>query len=386
MTKFEEERKRFPAVQTQTYLETSGTGLIPDYVYEGIKHFQDGRYLKGGDADWGGYGTIQMLQNAREYFGEMLHCSKEDIYFGSNTSQVMSVIFGGFPFQKGDNVITSEWTFFGQKYAWSFLEKEGVEVRYIPLDHGVISLDMIKPYMDERTVMVCLDFVENSTGYRINAKEIGTYCREKGIWFITDACQAVGAIDIDVQNMCIDYLAGNDYKWMMNYCGTGYAYISKELRSLIQQRTCGWMADKDLFVEKETIDLREDAARFEFGYPNVSGIFGLSLVAKKFCELGKKDVEEYIVSLMDYLQAQVEELPGVHFWSDYPKENRSGIAILCFDENVSLTNEDLEKAHIVAHIRDGKMYGYPKAMRIGAHYYNNLSDIDQLVDVIKKSV
>lgn len=40
---WEDERKRFPAALTQVYLETGGTGLIPDYVYEGIRHFQDGR-------------------------------------------------------------------------------------------------------------------------------------------------------------------------------------------------------------------------------------------------------------------------------------------------------------------------------------------------------
>ena len=166
---WENERKRFPAALTQVYLETGGTGLIPDYVYEGIKHFQDGRYLRGGDADWGGIGTVQMMSESREHIARMLNCRKEDVFFGSNTSQILSIVFGGYPFQPGDNIVTSAWTFFAQKYAFSFLEKEGVQIRYVTPEKGRITLAMLQEKTDARTRMICLDFVENSTGFRIDA-------------------------------------------------------------------------------------------------------------------------------------------------------------------------------------------------------------------------
>ena len=381
MNKFEQERKRFPAALNQVYLETSGTGLIPDYVYEGIKHFQDGRYLKGGDADWGGIGTVQMMSEARANIAQMLNCDKDDVFFGSNTSQILSVVFGGYPFKKGDNIVTSAWTFFSQKYAFSFLEKEGVNIKYVTPDKGKITLEMLEEVIDDNTKMVCLDFVENSTGYRIDTKKIGTYCRERDICFVVDACQGTGAMMLDVYDMNIDFLANNDYKWMMNYCGTGFGFVTKELRNKLNQRTCGWMADKDLFVEKETIELREDAGRFEFGYPNVSGIFGLSLVSKRYNELGRKDVEDYILHLNKYLEDKVKDIEGIHFWSDYEMDNRSGIVILCFDKEVN--KQKLIDNNIIAHVRDGGMYGYPVAMRIGLHYYNNEEDIDCLVNALK---
>ena len=374
---WENERKRFPAAMTQVYLETAGTGLIPDYVYDGIKHFQDGRYLRGGDADWGGIGTVQMMSEARENIARMLGCKKEDIFFGSNTSQILSVVFGGWPFQPGDNIVTSAWTFFAQKYAFSFLEKEGVQIRYVTPEKGRITLAMLQEKTDDRTRMICLDFVENSSGFRIDTKAIGTFCRERGICFVVDACQGTGAMPLNVYDMKIDFLANNDYKWMMNYCGTGFGFVTAELRSRLNQRTCGWMADKDLFVEKETIELREDAARFEFGYPNVSGIYGLGLVAKRYCELGGNNIEDYILDLNAYLEDRAKEIPGAHFWSDYERANRSGIVVICFDHEID--RQKLADRKIVAPVRSGAMYGYPAAMRIGLHYYNNREDIDRLI-------
>ncbi|MBQ6531550.1 MAG: aminotransferase class V-fold PLP-dependent enzyme [Solobacterium sp.] len=377
---WENERKRFPAALTQVYLETGGTGLIPDYVYEGIKHFQDGRYLRGGDADWGGIGTVQMMSESREHIARMLNCRKEDVFFGSNTSQILSIVFGGYPFQPGDNIVTSAWTFFAQKYAFSFLEKEGVQIRYVTPEKGRITLAMLQEKTDARTRMICLDFVENSTGFQINAKAIGAFCREHGICFVVDACQGTGAMPLDMYDMKIDFLANNDYKWMMNYCGTGFGFVTAELRNRLSQRTCGWMSDKDLFVEKETIELREDAARFEFGYPNVSGIYGLGLVAKRYCELGGKNIEDYILDLNAYLEARVREIPGAHFWSDYERANRSGIVVVCFDHEID--RQKLADRQIVAPVRSGAMYGYPAAMRIGLHYYNNREDIDRLIEAL----
>ena len=378
---WENERKRFPAALTQVYLETGGTGLIPDYVYEGIKHFQDGRYLRGGDADWGGIGTVQMMAEARGHIAKMLGCGKEDIFFGGNTSQILSVVFGGFPFEPGDNIITSAWTFFAQKYAFSFLEKEGVEIRYVTPDRGRITPDMLAARTDAHTRMICLDFVENTTGFRIDTKAIGTFCRERDICFVVDACQGTGAMPLDVYDMKIDFLANNDYKWMMNYCGTGFGFVTPALCQKLKQRTCGWMADRDLFVEKETIDLREDAARFEFGYPNVSGIYGLGLVAKRYCELGAKNIEEYILDLNAYLEERVKELPGACFWSDYDRVNRSGIAVVCFDHDID--KEKLAKHRIIAPVRSGAMYGWQTAIRIGLHYYNSREDIDRLIAALQ---
>ncbi|MBR2669228.1 MAG: aminotransferase class V-fold PLP-dependent enzyme [Solobacterium sp.] len=382
MNRFEEERKHFPAALTQAYLDTGSTGLVPDYVYEGIKRYMEGRVCRGGDADWGGKDTVQMIAETRKSLAGMLGCEAEDIALGSNTAQMLAIFIGGIDLRPGDNVLASEEMFCGQRYGWYYREQEGIEIRYIPTDHGKITLDMIRKYADERTRVVTLDMVENTTGYRIGAEEIGTWCHQNGIWFVSDAAQAAGAVPIDVKRMHIDFLAGNDYKWMMNFGGAGYAYVSEQLRNTLKQRTVGWMADTELFKAKKKLDSVTGAQKYEYGYPNVSGIYGIGQVARRYCELGAKNIEQYILSLNQYLEQKVSELPYVHFWSDYPLNNRCGIMILTLDDSCPVTNESLQKAGVAARVISGEMYGAKRAMRIAVHYYNNTEDLDRLIAIL----
>ena len=382
MNKFEEERKQFPAALTQCYLDTGATGLVPQYAYDAVKKYQDGRLMIGGDADWGGYGTVEMLRRSRTAVAEMLGCAAEDICFGSNTSEMMRILVEGLQLQPGDNVLISDEAFFGQKYVWHFQEVKDVEIRKITPVCGVVDTALIEKYADEHTRVVSLDLVENSTGYRIDAEKIGAWCHEHGIIFAADAAQAAGAVQIDVKKMCIDFLAGNDYKWMMGFGGTGYAYVSEKLRRDLVQRSAGWMADRDLFTEKDHLELAESASRYEYGYPNVAGIRSLGLVAERYNTLGREEIETYILSLNRYLEDKLEAVPEVTFWSDYPQKNRSGIIILTFGKDCRITDDCLKKAGIAAHIRDGRMYGAERAMRIAVHYYNSKEDMDRLVQVL----
>ncbi|MFQ8689537.1 MAG: hypothetical protein ACLR9K_06660, partial [Blautia sp.] len=86
------ERERFPVLRDSVYLETAGTGLIPDYVYEGVKKYQDDRYYIGGDSDWGdGKGTLDMMWESKESLGQMIHAQPEDLAFGNNSSQMFNL-------------------------------------------------------------------------------------------------------------------------------------------------------------------------------------------------------------------------------------------------------------------------------------------------------
>ena len=324
-----------------------------------------------------------MLSESREAIARMLGCEKDDIAFGSNSSQMMCIFIDGIDLKAGDNVIMSEQVFFGQIYGWHYAQQRGVEIRYVKPVHGMVTLDMIKEIADENTKVVSLDLVENSTGYLISAEEIGKWCHDNGIWFVTDAAQGAGAVKVDVKKMNLDFLAGSDYKWMMNYGGTGYAYISPKARKALKKTSGGWMSEVNIFSEKLPPDISQTATKFEYGYPNVSGIYGIGKVAEKYVQLGADDIHQYILSLNHYLEEKVKDIEGVTFWSDYPDENRSGIMILTLDDSVNVTNEDFVKAKVKAHISSGEMYGAKRAMRISVHYYNDTSDLDRLLDVLR---
>lgn len=379
------ERKRFPAAIKETYLKTGETGLIPDYVYEAVEHYQTLRYEASEENYWGGKNSMEMLEDSKKAIAEMIHARPEDIAFGMNTSHALTFVTQNYDFLPGDNVIMADNGFITGRYAFQIRQRDGLEIRYVQSVHGVVRTEDVEALMDEHTKMVFVNLVESSTGFRINVKKLGELCKRKGIWLIADGTQALGVLNIDVEEMNLDFVAGNDYKWMLNFCGCGYAYIRPKLRRSLSLRGAGWMSDKVRFgVERWELELRDEAGCFELGYPHVTGIYGLGLVARHYNELGGPEIEEYVLGLAEYLKRCVrEKLPGISIWNDYEKENVSQLVFLCLPDTMELTEEYLMARGIAADVRDGKIYGCKRAMRICLHYYNNRQDIDNLVTALK---
>lgn len=157
--------------------------------------------------------------------------------------------------------------------------------------------------------------------------ELGEFCEKSNILLFVDAVQAVGALKVDVKKSKIDFLVGNDYKWMMNFCGTGYAYISPKVSELITNWGSDWMSDSDRFnTKKRRLELRADAGRFEIGYPQADGIYGMGLVATNNVNMGLDDIDEYVRNLAEYFRTNVAKLKEVRNSYDFDYENRCQVS------------------------------------------------------------
>ncbi len=382
--KFEEERKQFPLAEKYAYFETGATGLIPTYVYEAVKKYQDDRYLVGGDANWNGKGTLAMMQDSKHLLAQMICATADDIAFGQSSSQMFTLFTEGIGLQAGDNIIITDNAWLGTRFAAQTHETSGVEVRYIPTENGIMKLQSLVDLVDTHTKAVAISFVESHSGFKQDLAEIGAFCDEKEIWFAVDAVQGMGVLPIDVQKMQIDFLVGNDYKWMMHYCGTGFAYISKELRNVLKPWGAGWMSDDERFnTGKKQLSMREDAGRYELGYPNVAGIYALGLVAQRYLKLGKENIEIYVLALQDYLEKNVATIPGACMGAYYPQKNKSSISNILLDDRFDLQPSTLKKNGVFLDVRDGAPYNKKYYMRVAIHYFNNTNDIDRLLNVIK---
>ncbi|WP_425757365.1 aminotransferase class V-fold PLP-dependent enzyme [Ihubacter sp. rT4E-8] len=389
MDKFAEFRTHVPVLSHTAYLDTSSTGLVPDFVHDGVARYQEDRYLKGGDSVWrlpGGEetGTIGMMDWAKTQIAQMIGAKKENIVFGNNSSHIYTLFTSGMYFEPGDNVVLVENSWIANRFAWQVRKQDGLEVRYAKAKNGVILPEDLFALCDEKTRAICISLVESFTGFRMDAAAIGAYCREKGIWFAVDGVQALGVMPVDVKAMKIDFLIGNDYKWMMNYCGTGYGYISPALQKSLKQFGAGWMSDDDRFnTGKQVLCLRDDAGRFELGFPTVSGIYGLGLAAEKYLAFSGADISEYVMGLTEYLRERLSETEGVQLTYDFARKNRSGIEVLRLASETGVTNEMLREAGVGAHVSGVDANGFME-IRLAFHYYNNKEDINRLMDVISK--
>lgn len=385
----EDLRRRVPATGKWAYFETASTGLVPDYVYDGVRRYMDARYLRGGDSVWkfqdGDVGTLEMLQRSKEALARMIHGAPNRIAFGQSSTQMFTMVTEGLDYGPSDNVVTVDRGWIGNRFAWQKRQKEGLEVRYAEPENGVVTPEQLMSLCDENTRAVTVNLVESKTGYRMDMEKLGQMCREKGILLFVDGVQALGALQVDVERWGIDLLVGNDYKWMMNFCGTGYAYVSPRLQPLIRHWGAGWMSDEDRFnTEKEQLTLRSDAGQFEIGYPHADGIYGLGLVALQNVQLGPEAVERYVCGLAEYFTARLKHIPELHQEYDFPSANRCQIVCIKATPDCKVTNEMLERAGIFAHFSDPDSKRERK-MRLSFHIYNNKQDINRFFSVFEEN-
>lgn len=387
----EDFRRHVPVAGQCAYLITASTGLIPDFIYDGVRRYHEERYRKGGDSTWlyedGIVGTLEMMERSKAAIGEMIGCSSAQIAFGQSATQMFTMVTEGIDYDPGANVVTVGEGWIGNRFAWQKRESEGLEVRYVKAENGVITAEDLINQCDEHTAAVTVNLVESNTGYRVDIDKLGTFCTEHGILLFVDAVQAAGALSIDVKKSKIDFLVGNDYKWMMNFCGTGYAYIGPKVEPLIRHWGAGWMSDQDRFdTSKSHLQLRQDAGKFEIGYPHADGIYGLGLAAMQYNLLGKEQIETYVCSLAEECQKQAESIPGIHCTYNMPQEKRCQILLLSLEKSLSVSDEDFKKARVVVPAMEEKNSSGDRTMRLSFHYYNNREDIERFFSVIRQAV
>ncbi len=376
---FDAERERFPVLRNTAYMRTGSTGAVPDYVYDAVRKYQDDRCFVGGDSSWDGMNTIQMMDASKRALARMFNCRPDGIAFGLNSSSLMNIFVQGLGLGPGDNVVLSEDVFVSCRYAWQFAARGGLELRYVTTRGGALDAEDIAASCDESTKVVFLCHAESSTGFRADVENIGRYCRDNGILFALDVVHTAGAFPIDVEKQCIDFLAGNDYKWMMGFCGCGFAYFSPQLRRRIMAQGAGWMSDSERFnTEKKHFEQRSDAGKYELGYPNAPGIRALGLVAERYASLGAQNVERRILDLTDYFYQRARE-SGIELLYEFPRKNRSGLISLKLGAKSGVTVRELERMGVMV---DGGVYGDGFRLRVSLHYFNSREDIDTLFDAI----
>lgn len=170
---------------------------------------------------------------ARETIANTLGGKQEEIYFTAGGTEADNWAVRGVMAanaKKGNHMITTTVEHHAMLHTCQALEKEGVEVTYLPVDgDGLINLDDLKAAIKDTTVLVSIMYVNNEIGTAQDIKSIGAICKEKGVIFHTDAVQAYGNFKIDVNEDNIDLLSISAHK-IYGPKGIGALYIKKGVR------------------------------------------------------------------------------------------------------------------------------------------------------------
>ena len=326
-----------------------------------------------------GGGFYRQADKVRQLCGQLIGANADEITFVKNTSEGISFVANGLRWSHGDNVIIPKVEFPANVYPWMGLQARGVQLRMVMEENGCIPLSRIVENIDGHTRVVAISAVQYASGYRVDLKELGRICQEKGVLLCVDAIQALGAVPIDVKELNIDFLSADGHKWLCAPEGCGIFYCRKELQKHLTPSCVGWtcMKGKDDY-EHFNYEFLEDARRFDSGSYNVAGVYALGGAVEMLLDIGIERIAGRLRALTDRL---VQGARDKGYRIVGPRQDGESSGIVAFVSDVH-DQEKLRKHLQVEHrlvisVRSGRLRASP-------HFYNSEEEIDQLIDVLPR--
>lgn len=265
------------------------------------------------------------------------------------------------------------------------LEQEGFEVTYLPVGKdGLIDLAQLKAAIDDKTVLVSVMAANNEIGVIQPLAEIGAVCRERGVFFHTDAAQAVGKIPLDVKAMKIDLMSISGHK-IYGPKGIGALYVGRKPRVRMQALIHGGGQERGM--RSGTLPT-----------PLCVGLGEACAIAQK--EMGAE--AERLRKMRDRFYAQIKQrLPEVYLNGDLEHRlpgnlNLSfayvegeglmmGIKDLCVSSGSACTSASLEPSYVLRSLGVEEELAHT-SLRIGFGRFTTEQEVDYAVEHIVSSV
>ena len=367
-------RNQFPVTETYIYMNHAGVAPLSRRVREAMAGFIEDATVNGAvnAEDW-----AETAEVCRGAAAQLINADPTEIAFMKNTTQGILIAANGIDWQEGDNVVTTAVEFPANVYPWWCLkERYGVQTRMVPEQDGRISIEDIAAAIDGRTRALTISHVEFASGFRNDIQALGELCRERDIWFIVDAIQSLGAIEVDVKSCNVDILAADGHKWLLAPEGAAIFYCADEKREQLINTNIGWasVVNPRDFLDYD-LTQKPDATRFEEGSYNSVGLYGLNAAIDLLLDIGVPTIETHILELTAGLIAGLEA-KGYRVIT--PKKDLERAGIVIFESAQHTPAEVYEMLHAENIITAERGSG----VRVSPHFYNTTSEVERLLEVL----
>jgi selenocysteine lyase/cysteine desulfurase len=379
-----------PACTRLVHLNNAGAALVPRPVQCAIL---DHLAL---EQEIGGYEAADArredVRHAYAAMGRLLGTEARNIALVQNSTVAFAQAVSAFDFNGGDVILTSRSDYASNQIMYlSLARRRGVEIVRAPdAAEGGIDPDAVQKLIRKRRPsLVALTWIPTNSGLVQPVEAVGRICRDAGVPYLVDACQAVGQLPVDVGELQCDYLSGTARKFLRGPRGLGFLYVSDRVLGegayplLVDMHGADW-TDPDDFA------LNPDARRFETWESAFALVLGLGAAAEYALQAGVEPTGRRARELAEYARSQLSAIPGVRVLDRGPElcaivtiavdgRDTANIKLALRSRGINTSSPHREDAVI-----DMDEKGTASALRISPHYYNTQEEIDTAVDAIQE--
>lgn len=374
------------------YIDNGATSFPkPEEVYIFMDHF----YRKFGvNPGRSGYDICmeagEVVETTRKMMTNFFNGKDPNrLCFSYNSTDALNLIINGM-LKEGDHAITTTLEHNSVLRPIYHLQKyNNVEVDYIPFDKkGFVNPHDFPKKFKKNTKLVVVNHASNVIGTIQPIKEIGKYCREKGIPFVVDASQSAGKIPINIEDQNVDIVVFTGHKSLLGPTGIGGLYVREGIE--VRHTRAGGTGVRSAV----RTHLFEYPYRLEYGTLNTIGVAGLYAALKWINQKGMKNLYEHEMKLTTMLRDGLKDIQGVSLYCQDDLSNHISILLFNVDGFEALnTGTMLDVDYNIAsrtglhcaplvheQIGTAKIHG---AVRFGIGPFNTEEDIKAAINAVK---
>lgn len=380
-------RRDTPGIEHVLHFNNAGSSLMPKAVLDAqIAHLELEASIGGYEAAAKAHEAVHQVYDAA---ATLIGAQPGEIAVIENATRAWDMAFYSIPFEPGDRILTAMAEYASNYIAYlQVAQKTGAVIEVIPDDeHGQTSVEALADMIDDRVKLVSITHVPTNGGLVNPVNAIGKVTREAGVLFLVDACQSVGQMPVNVDEMNCDMLSTTGRKYLRGPRGTGFLYVRDEITETLEPVMLDLHAAT--WVERDRYEIAPGARRFENWETNYAGKVGLGVAIDYALSQGIENIWERVQLLAERLRAELETIPGVMVRD--LGEVRCGIVTFDVEGKDPAAIRSALAGHAINVTASGpastrldmEARGIQGMVRASVHYFNTDDEVSRFCEVLE---
>jgi selenocysteine lyase/cysteine desulfurase len=344
------------------------------------------------EAMMGGYEAADYAHEAvdrvYEAIATLIGCHQDEVAVIENATRAWDMAFYSVPFKAGDRILTAMAEYASNYIAFlQVAQKTGTKIEAIPNDEsGQLSIEALQNMIDEQVKLIAITHIPTNGGLVNPAAAVGKVAKAAGIPYLLDACQSVGQMPLEVDEVGCDMLSATGRKFLRGPRGTGFLYVRRSLIEKLEPPFLDLHAAR--WIARDQYEVRADARRFENWETNYAAKIGLGVAIDYALNWGLEAIWQRVSRLAHQLRTGLSQIPAVTVRDlgqvqcgivtftvegHEPETIRQALA----EQKINVTTTTIFSTRL-----DMEARALTRMVRASVHYYNSEAEVERFCQAV----